>query len=115
MKEPYKIRKFRKGDIYVDTFLGQSKMEVLDTNDKAILKNIWFDPCKMDWISDTVNIDIKRSKNPREDTYFIITHDKVLVESKNEEDSLLSKTNLLIKDYKEKFGEKNRCTGEEIR
>lgn len=115
MKEPWTIRKFRKGDIYVDAFLGQSKTEVLDTNNKTILKNTWFDPCKMDWVSDIVDVDVKRSKDPREDTYFLITHQKVLVESKDEEENLLRETNVMIKDYKEKFGDKNRCTGEEIK
>lgn len=112
MKEPYQIRKFRKGDVYVDAFLGQSKTEVIDTNDIAVLKNTWFDPCKMDWVSDTVNVDIVRSKDPRKDTYFIITHQKVLVESNDEENGLLAKTNEMIKDYKENIGNKNRCTGE---
>jgi len=30
MKMPHEIGRFRKGDVYVDTFLGQRKMEVLD-------------------------------------------------------------------------------------
>lgn len=49
------IRKFRKGDIWVDSFTGQSKSEVLEVDGNRVkLKATWFDPCVMDWKSDII-------------------------------------------------------------
>lgn len=48
MKMPYEIGRFRKSDVYVDAFLGQGKMEVIDLQkNKVTLKNTWFDGCSM--------------------------------------------------------------------
>lgn len=111
MKEPYQIREFKKGDVYVDPFVGQSKTEVIEIepDNIVVLKNTWFDPCKMDWASESIKVKVERRKSPREDTYFIITHGKVLVENKDEETVLLAETNEMIKNYKEKYESHEYC------
>jgi len=38
MKETWTIRRYRKGDTYVDAFLGQSKIEVLEADHQVKLK-----------------------------------------------------------------------------
>jgi hypothetical protein len=98
------IRKYRKGDIYVDSFTGQSKMEVLEANHKVKLLMTWFDPCAMDWKSYIVSTD--------QDSYFIETHFRpILVKNKKEEEILLKETNNMIKEYRKLYGTgtKNRC------
>ena len=96
MKMPYEIGKFRKGDVYVDAFLEQSKMEVLDIiNSKVILKNTWFDGCSMSWLTENVE-----HKNVTKETYIIVTHPYVLSESVEETEVILSKVNQYIEDYK---------------
>lgn len=101
MKEPWTIRRFRKGDIYVDAFLGQSKIEVLEANQKIKLRMTWFDPCAMDWKSEIVD--------SSQDTYFNTTHYKLLIENKKEEEELLKDTNKMITDYRKLYGTENRC------
>lgn len=101
---PHEIGKFRKGDVYVDAFLGQSKMEVLDVQkNKVILKNTWFDGCSMSWKTETVE-----HENVTRDVYYIITHPYILSESNEETEELLSKVNKWIEDYKELIGVKLR-------
>jgi len=96
------IRKYRKGDIYVDSFTGQSKMEVIDANHKVKLLMTWFDPCSMDWKSYIVNTD--------QDSYFIETHFRpILVENKEEEERFLRDTNKMIEEYRKLYRTKNRC------
>lgn len=96
------VRKFRKGDIYVDSFTGQSKMEVLEADHKVKLLMTWFDPCAMDWKSEIVDTD--------QSTYFNATHIRpILVESKEEEEMFLRKTNNAIEEYRKLYGIKNRC------
>lgn len=96
------IRKYRKGDVYVDSFTGQSKMEVLDANHKVKLLMTWFDPCSMDWKSYIVNTD--------QDSYFIETHFRpILVENKEEEERFLRYTNKMIEEYRKLYRTKNRC------
>lgn len=96
------IRKYRKGDIYVDSFTGQSKMEVLEANHKVKLLMTWFDPCSMDWKSYIVNTD--------QDSYSIETHFRpILVENKKEEERLLRDTNKMIEEYRKLYRTKNRC------
>ena len=96
------IRKYRKGDIYVDSFTGQSKMEVIDANHKVKLLMTWFDPCSMDWKSYIVNTD--------QDSYVIETHFRpILVENKEEEERFLRDTNKMIEEYRKLYRTKNRC------
>lgn len=96
------IRKFRKGDIYVDGFTDQSKMEVLEANHKVKLRMTWFDPCIMDWKSEIVDTD--------QNAYFDEIHFRgLLVENKEEEERLLRETNKAIENYRKMYGTKNRC------
>ena len=96
------IRKFRKGDVYVDSFTGQSKMEVLEANHKVKLLMTWFDPCAMDWKSEVVDTDQR--------AYFNEIHFRpMLVESKEEEESFLRETNNTIENYRKLYDTKNRC------
>ena len=102
MKMPHEIGKFRKGDVYVDAFLGQGKMEVLDVlKNKVILKNTWFDGCSMSWLTETVE-----HEDVTKDTYTIVTHPYILSESVEETEVILSKVNQSIEDYKKMIGEK---------
>ena len=96
------IRRYRKGDIYVDSFTGQSKMEVLEANHKVKLLMTWFDPCAMDWKSYIVNTD--------QDSYSIETHFRpILVENNKEEERFLRDTNKMIEEYRKLYRTKNRC------
>lgn len=83
------IRKFRKGDVWVDSFTGQS----------------WFDPCVMDWKSEIIETD--------QDAFVTEAHFRpALVENKEEEERLLRETNKMIDNYKKLYGTKNRCSKE---
>lgn len=96
------IRKFRKGDIYVDSFTGQSKMEVIEANHKVKLRMTWFDACAMDWKSEIIDTD--------QSAYFVETRFRpALVETPEEEERLLKDTNKSIENYRKMYGTKNRC------
>ena len=93
------IRKFRKGDVYVDSFTGQSKAEVLDVVDNKVrLKVTHFDACTMDWKSEIIDTN--------QSAYVIEAHFRsALVETPEEEERLLMDTNKAIENYrKTQFG-----------